>query len=191
MPDPIVKAKKAPPEHAAPPEPDRAAMAAELEELRKVFADVENPYQRAFLAAFIVTRGVARAARLAAVERSAHYHWMKRDDGYRERFELARAMIADEAEAEVWRRAFQGVDTPLHWRGEITAWYKTYSDALAVFAMRALKPEVYRRSDPGFNFDGPSGFDITIMREGEEKEEPPRTEISIPVNDDPSVEEGG
>jgi hypothetical protein len=177
----IVDGKTPPREHAAPPEPDRAAMEAELEELREVFADLENPYQRAFLAAFIVTRGIAHAARLAAVERRAHYHWMKRDDGYRERFELARAMIADEAEAELWRRAFRGVDTPLHWRGEITAWYKTYSDALAVFAMRALKPEVYRRTDPEFDLGGPSAIEITIKREGEEtKEAPP--EFSIPVD---------
>ena len=176
--------------HAPLPEaaPDERALA----DLRECFADLDNPYQRAFLAAFIVTRGVAHAAKLAGVERSAHYHWMKRDDGYCERFELAREMIADDAEAEIWRRAFQGVDTPLHWRGEITAWYKTYSDALAVFAMRALKPEAYRRTDPDFsNYGGPTGFDITIMREGDEKVGPPAPPtISIPVNEDPSTGSG-
>jgi hypothetical protein len=184
MSNPIVNAKT-PREHARPPEPDRAAMEAELEELRKVFADVENAYQRAFLAAFIVTGGVADAARLAQVDRRAHYNWMERDDFYRERFELARAMIADQFEAEVWRRAFKGVDTPLHWRGEITAWYKSYSDALAVFALRALKPEAYRRTDPDFEMmGGPTAIEITIRKEGEETKAPP-PEFSIPVNDDP------
>ena len=180
---------KPPRAHAAPPEPDRVAMEAELEEFREVFADVENPYQRAFLAAFIVTRGVADAARLAAVSRRVHYKWINEDDRYRERFELARAMIADQFEAEIWRRAFLGVDTPLHWRGEITAWYKTYSDMLAVFAMRALKPEAYRRTDPDFDMTGPTAIEITIKKEGEQTPEPPPA-ITIPVDDDPSAGSG-
>jgi hypothetical protein len=172
---------KPPREHAPrPPEaaPDEQALAA----LAECFADLDNHRQRAFLAGFVAAMSVHGAARLSGVDRSCHYDWMSKDGRYAERFERARQMIADHFEAEIWRRAFVGVDTPLHWRGEITAWYKTYSDALTVFAMRALKPEVYRRTDPEFDIGGPTAIEITIKREGEEKEEP-LPSVSIPVED--------
>ncbi len=129
--------------------------------------------------------GIKRAAALSGVSRTAHYDWMKADRRYRECFERAREMIADRAEAEVWRRAFRGVDMPLHWRGEITGWYKAYSDALAVFAVRALKPEVYRRTDPDFEIGGPTSIEITIKKEGEE-EARSLTAVSMATHD-PSV----
>jgi hypothetical protein len=47
--------------------------------------------------------------------------------------------------------------------------------------MRALKPEVYRRTDPEFDLGGPSAIEITIKREGEETQEAP-PEFSIPVD---------
>jgi hypothetical protein len=81
---------------------------------------------------------------------------------------------------------------PLHWRGEITGWYKAYSDALALFAMRALKPEVYRRCDPEFGFSrGPTGIDITIRKEGEEpKDVFGRPVVSIPVSEPEEITNG-
>ena len=176
--------RKAPP-RAAEAAPDERALAG----LRECFADLDNPYQRAFLAGFVAGMGVKRAAELSGVACWTHYKWMKEDERYRDRFVTARAMIADHAEAEIWRRAFLGVDTPLHWRGEITCWYKSYSDALAIFAMRALKPELYRRSDPDFEtIGGPTAIEITIKKEGEEEKEPALPSISIPVSE---PEEGG
>jgi hypothetical protein len=93
-------------------------------------------------------------------------------------------MIADHFEAEIWRRAFHGVDMPLHWRGEITAWTKSYSDTLAVFALRALKPEAYRRTDPDFDLmGGPTEITIRVHKPDEEKKvEPALPTVSIPVN---------
>jgi hypothetical protein len=179
MSNPIAVARTHAP-RPAEPAPDENLLA----ELRECFADLDNPCQRAFLAGFVAVMSVHGAARLAGVDRSCHYDWMNKDDRYRERVELARQMIADHFEAEIWRRAFQGVDTPLHWRGEITAWTKTYSDTLAVFALRALKPEAYRRSDPDFDMRGPTSITIRVHKPGEEQNaEPALPTVSIPAAD--------
>ena len=153
------------PQPQAPLAPELAPDDRELAELGAVFADLTNRRQRAFLAGFVVAKGVNGAERLSGVARWSHYKWMRDDALYRERFKLVKEIIADDMEEEVFRRAFFGSDTPVVYRGEITAWYKTYSDALAIFALKAMKPEVYNRSSrPEFDFDGPCPLKITYEK---------------------------
>ncbi|HTM07071.1 MAG TPA: hypothetical protein VL754_01650 [Verrucomicrobiae bacterium] len=176
------KAKKLPPaEVIYRPPTELAEDDEELSELRAIFADLNNPKQRAFLAAFVRAKGVRQAARLSGVCRNSHYKWMKEDDDYCERFERAKEMLADDAEEEVFRRAFHGYYTPIIYGGKVKGWAKTYSDALAMFTLRGLKPRVYRNNaDPEF-VGGPTSMEITILKEGEPKPElSPLPVISIP-----------
>lgn len=50
----------------------------------------------------------------------------------------------DALEGEVHRRAFEGVDKPVTFQGEITDTYKEYSDNLAMFLLKAHRPDKYR-----------------------------------------------
>jgi hypothetical protein len=164
-------AKNVPGPRAAPP-PEAADSDNEIAELRAVFADLIHRRQRAFLAGFVVAKGVNGAERLSGVRRWSHYNWMREDPLYCERFELAKTMLADDAEEEILRRALFGADTPVVYRGEITAWYKSYSDALMIFALKALKPEVYRAGRrPGLDFAGPCQFEVTIEKPKEASSE--------------------
>lgn len=49
-------------------------------------------------------------------------------------------------EEEVDRRAFLGVKKPVIYQGVITDHYRECSDALAMFRLKALRPEVYREN---------------------------------------------
>lgn len=50
----------------------------------------------------------------------------------------------DRAEAEVYRRAFQGVDRPVFYAGQQVGIIKDYSDSLAALYLKAHRPDAYR-----------------------------------------------
>jgi hypothetical protein len=158
-----------------------------LAELLAEFADVTDRRQRAFLAGFVLGKGVRGAQRLSGVHRRSHYQWLEDDAVYAERFALVQRMLADEAEEEAYRRAFVGYETSISWRGEVRSAHKGYSDALAIFLLRGMKPERYRRRAGEPDSGQPATLHITIRRHGDgaekpaEAPEPPR--ISIPLNE--------
>ncbi|HKA32756.1 MAG TPA: hypothetical protein VKH64_06060 [Candidatus Binatia bacterium] len=146
-----------PPAEAEKPADDGAA------EFRDLFREVINHRQRAFLVAYVQSLGIRSAARLSGVSRQSHYEWLRDDPLYREHFERAKRMLADSAEEEVCRRAYRGYDTPVIYRGKITGYYKSYSDALAMFMLKGLKPAVYRDNAP-LPINGPTHINITVKR---------------------------
>ncbi|HEY6198149.1 MAG TPA: hypothetical protein VI231_06055 [Candidatus Binatia bacterium] len=160
----------------------------EIASLRALFADLSNRRQRAFLAGFLAGESLKRAEDLADVSRWCHYQWMKSDALYRERFRLAKTILTDEAEEEAYRRAFLGYDAPVVYGGKITAWYKSYSDALAQFLLKGMRPEIY---GPGAADRpmGPTEMTIRVVRpedrekdRAEERAEAEATRtISIPI----------
>ena len=54
-------------------------------------------------------------------------------------------MALGKLDAEINRRAVEGVDHPIIYKGEITATYKQYSDNLLMFRAKRLDPE-YREN---------------------------------------------
>jgi hypothetical protein len=166
---------KIPPPEPLPP--SRADEERELAELLERFADITNRHQRAFLAGFAVGKGIRAAQRLSGVNCMSHYEWLDKDRLYRERFELVERLLADEAEEEAYRRAFSGYETSTKWRGKTRSEHKSYSDALAIFLLKGMKPERYARRAGDFDFRGPTGIDITIRKEGEE----PKDVLGQPV----------
>jgi hypothetical protein len=169
-----------PPNLPLPPEPPDSDR--QLAEMLAEFADITNPHQRAFLAAFIIGKGIHAAQRLSGVACRSHYRWLEKDSLYREHFQLARTILADLAEEQAYRRAFSGYDIPITWQGEIRSWYKSYSDALAIFLLKGMKSDVYGRYAPDPNASGVSAIEITIRKEGEETQ-PPLPEITIPYDE--------
>ena len=134
-----------------------------------VFRQVRSRQKRAFLAGFLKTGMITKAAELAGIHYTTHYNWLKQSEAYAEAFEQAKEMAGDLAEDEVYRRGFEGFDHPVIYEGEITTHYKAYSDNLAMFWLKGLRPEKYRDNQAGVSFQGPTQINITIKGEGSQR----------------------
>ncbi len=101
--------------------------------------------KRAFLSVYASVGRLNEAARISGVAQQNHYVWKKKDPDYVKDFEVAEQMVADKLEAEIYRRACEGTDEPVGWyQGTPGAWVKRYSDNLAMFRMKSLRPAKYR-----------------------------------------------
>lgn len=88
---------------------------------------------------------VTAATKAAGVERNMHYDWMKSDPEYAAAFNAAERAFADRLEAEMYRRAVEGVEEPwtLDKEGNVLLRRK-YSDTLLIFALKGALPEKYK-----------------------------------------------
>ena len=125
------------------------------DELKQLFTGIINPKKKAFLLAFARSGRVMDSCERAGIHWTTHYHWKKHDKKYLAAFDMAEQMAADFMEDEVHRRAFEGYDHPVTYEGKITATYKEYSDNLAMFRLKKIRPE-YRDSYNFSSFNGPT-----------------------------------
>jgi len=122
--------------------------------------------QSAFLQAFRDTGTLAGAARKTGVSRSSHYRWVEQDPEYEAEFEDANEETVDVLEQEARRRALEGVEEPVFYRGEKVGSVTKYSDQLLMFLLMAKRPEQFReRLDITSKVDqGVGGIDPDIMK---------------------------
>jgi hypothetical protein len=157
-----------------PPRPDPEARKPENgeteEDLSSLFSDVKNPKQVKLLTAYVGSKSLLKAQSLAGVHRHSHYWWMENDPKYPTYFRRARTIIADQVEEEAYHRAFEGTDWPIYYHGRIIGYYKIYSDKLAIFMLKAMKPEIYGNKS-GIEPSGKAtpDFEVIIKHEGEDK----------------------
>ena len=107
-------------------------------------ADKRPRRKRAFLHALADTVNVAAACRDAGVPRRTVYDWRDADPDFARRWNDALDDGIDLLEAMLHRRAFEGVEKPVWHRGEQVGTTRHYSDALAMFLLKAHRPERYR-----------------------------------------------
>ena len=100
--------------------------------------------QTAFLDGLRETGTLSGAARQSHVSRSTHYRWLARDPDYESAFAAATDEATDRLEEEARRRALDGVDEPIFYRGERIGVTRRYSDALLILLLRAKRPEQFR-----------------------------------------------
>ena len=100
--------------------------------------------QALFLKALTETVNVTLSCRKAGVPRRTVYDWREADAAFADRWDEALEEGIDLLEAEVHRRAFEGVERPVYYKGERVGEWRHYSDALATFLLRAHRPEKYR-----------------------------------------------
>jgi hypothetical protein len=81
------------------------------------------PKKSAFLAAYVRTASITKAARAARLERQLHYRWLADDPDYPKQFEAAQREAAQILEDEAIRRAHEGIVKPLTYKGQFS--YKT------------------------------------------------------------------
>lgn len=101
-------------------------------------------HKQAFLAAFVRTASVTRAAKAAGVCREMHYQWKDTDPAYAANFAVAREKAGESLEDEAVRRAYQGTLKPVYYVGQLCGAVREYSDGLLSKLLSANLPEKYR-----------------------------------------------
>ena len=86
-------------------------------------------------------------AEIAKVGRRSHYDWI-RDAEYAAMFQEAKEQAADHLECEARRRAVEGVEEPVYYKGEVCGTIRKYSDLLLIFLLNGARPEKYRDKAP-------------------------------------------
>lgn len=101
-------------------------------------------WQSAFLTAFAQLGNVTEAAKLANTTRMTVWRHKTSDPEFAKLFAEAEQEAADLLEKEAWRRATEGTDEPVFYKGDKCGSIKRYSDNLLMFLLRGVRPEKYR-----------------------------------------------
>jgi hypothetical protein len=147
-----------------------------IEEVKNLFPGLP-PRQRAFLITYALSGQVLNSCKAAGIHWTTHYHW-KKHKKYRAAVEQAQQITADFMEDEVHRRAFDGIDHPVTFEGKITDTYKVYSDNLAMFRLKKLRPE-YRDNFQINQFNGPAQLNVNLSAN---RVNPMQQQTALPTN---------
>ncbi len=112
----------------------------------ELFPTICHPKKRAYLIAFAETGNKVQAAKAAGVSHATVYSspW-KQDQAFQAGLKVAGEMATDVLEGEAFTRATFGVRKPAGWyKGRPGGYVREYSDILAIFLLKGLRPEKYR-----------------------------------------------
>lgn len=98
-----------------------------------------------FLKHLAKTANVSESARLAGIGTSALYKHRAKTPTFAEQWDVAISAALDALEQAVIERARHGVEKPVFYGGKLIGTVRNYSDALAMFMLKAKRPEVYAR----------------------------------------------
>ena len=96
-------------------------------------------WENAFFAALEKTGVVAWAAKAAGVGRRTVYDHLQADPEFGERWQEALDTAADNLHGELIRRAVEGEQVPVYYKGKVVGHKTRKSDALLVFAIKNLQ----------------------------------------------------
>lgn len=98
--------------------------------------------KRTFLAALIQAGGnVSTACDEAGLDRRKAYEWRSNDVEFAAKWDDALNQGLDALEGEARRRAFEGVEEPVFYKGEVVGYIRKYSDSLIMFMLKAYRPQ--------------------------------------------------
>lgn len=100
-----------------------------------------------FLETLRKTANVSYAVRVSGISRAWAYKQRKLDPSFAEEWDAAVEEAIDLMEMAAHQRAFTGVEEPVYYKGEEVGRVKKFSDQLAMFLLRAHRPEKYNRSN--------------------------------------------
>jgi hypothetical protein len=118
------------------------------------FPEIRHPKKRAFLSTYAKIGIIGIAAAAAGIDRRTHSNWQKNDEAFASAFETAREMACDRMEQEAWRRAMQGTEKPVFYKGDECGRIREYSDTLLIFMLKANRPHKFRDN---LSISGPDG----------------------------------
>jgi len=101
--------------------------------------------QKAFLNNLSETGSVKKACEAIKISRNSFYNFRKKNKKFTEQWEEAEKRGVDALIEEARRRAHDGVDEPVYYKGDRIDTIRKYSDVLLMFLIKAKRPE-YRES---------------------------------------------
>lgn len=126
-----------------------------------------NSVKSAFLELFSKTGHVKQTCEALDVSLSQPARWRRRDPEFAEAYEEAKQIAAQNLEDEAYRRAVEGVDEPVFFKGDECGTVKKYSDSLLTTLLKGNFPEKYRERYE-HTVGGPAvKFDATKLNEEE------------------------
>lgn len=102
--------------------------------------------RKRFIELLAETANVTHSARVAGIERTAAYRLRARSESFRAAWDEAMNQALDDLEAVLLERAAHGVEKPVFYGGKACGTVRHYSDPLAMFILRAKRPEVYGKA---------------------------------------------
>ncbi len=87
---------------------------------------------------------VSKAASAAGVGRTAVYQWRRSDPEFKAAWDDAVETGTDALEDEAFRRAFEGVEEPVFYQGDVVGHVRRYSDTMLIVMLKARRPEKYK-----------------------------------------------
>lgn len=105
---------------------------------------IKDARKAAYLSILAQTGIVGQAAKSSGFDRSTVFRWRQNDPEFAKDFDAAIEDAADTIEAEAMRRAVQGFDEPVWFKGEKVGTTRKHSDYLLGLLLKANKPEKYR-----------------------------------------------
>ena len=100
--------------------------------------------QTAFLKAYRESGTLSGAARSTNVSRSSHRRWLQQDPEYVGKFGDVNEEATDALEQEARRRALEGVEEPVFYKGERVGSIRKFSDQLLMLLLMAKRPNQFR-----------------------------------------------
>ncbi len=96
-------------------------------------------WERAFLSTLEKTGNIAGSAKAAKAGRQTVYDHMKADPEFGDRCREALDTAEDNLETELRRRAVEGEQVPVYFKGEVVGHSTRKSDSLLMFAIKNLR----------------------------------------------------
>nr|DAS58879.1 MAG TPA: Terminase small subunit [Caudoviricetes sp.] len=110
---------------------------------KQVYRFVNSKQKNRFLNTYIAEGTIGSAAEACGITRQTHYNWLKEDPEYKKGFAQAKEMAGDLLEEEARRRAVEGDECGIYYKGELVGSYRKKSDALLILLLKGAKPDVY------------------------------------------------
>jgi len=101
-----------------------------------------------FLGYLAATGNVAEACKGAGIYRKMPYRYRRVSAPFAEAWNDAKATFGDAIEREIFRRAVEGYEEPVFYKGVEVATVRKHSDLLLMFLAKAERPEKFRESSP-------------------------------------------
>jgi len=137
-----------------------------------------------FLLVLRESANISRAARAAGIATGTAYGWRKKMPVFRTAWDEAMNEALDQLEEVLRDRAINGVERPHFHGGEISGYYRTYSDNLGMSILRARRPGVF---GPDAN-DSSGGDGVATLTVAQQLD---RIAAQVKAREARVVEEGG
>jgi hypothetical protein len=109
---------------------------------------LQKAKQEKFLDALYEMGTIERAATVIKIARKTVYNWIHADKAFASKMEKllpqAKQNYLGVLEQEAHRRAVEGIDKPVYYKGDLVDTVKEYSDTLLIVLLKGNAPEKYR-----------------------------------------------